>query len=269
MRDPLGQARAECPAQVVTIDGPDAVAFAHAQFSSDVAALAVGQWQFSAWLDAAGRVRAFFHLARPAESALLLLLRGRDAATVAGELARFVFRSKVKIAANATSALATGAALPLQAVRTTPLGLALGCGGHALELRSGADGDEAWYPEQLSAGWPWLPPDAEGRWLAPALSLERLGATVLGKGCYPGQEIIARIHFRGRVKRQLCRVALPRLPEAGTPLAGRILGPIVALGDHVQALAVLDDATKDVQTAGRPLVENGQDGLEVLCRWPA
>ena len=52
---------------LVTLEGPDAVAFAHAQFANDVAALAPGCWQWNAWLTPKGRVIAVFALARPAE----------------------------------------------------------------------------------------------------------------------------------------------------------------------------------------------------------
>ena len=45
-------------AQTLTIEGADAIAFAQAQFSSNLATLAVGHWQFSAWLDAQGLARA-------------------------------------------------------------------------------------------------------------------------------------------------------------------------------------------------------------------
>ena len=47
---------------LVTLEGPDAVAFAHAQFANDVAALAPGCWQWNAWLTPKGRVIAVFAL---------------------------------------------------------------------------------------------------------------------------------------------------------------------------------------------------------------
>jgi folate-binding Fe-S cluster repair protein YgfZ len=80
------------PAETLLIEGPDAIAFAQAQFSSKVSSLATGHWQFSAWLDPQGRVRALFHLARLADDRLLLLLRGGSAAAVVDALQRFVFR---------------------------------------------------------------------------------------------------------------------------------------------------------------------------------
>ncbi|MEE7565645.1 folate-binding protein, partial [Xanthomonas sp. Kuri4-3] len=60
--------------EVIRLQGPDAVAFAQAQFANDVPALAVGRWQWSAWLTAKGRVIALFQLYRATEDALMLVL---------------------------------------------------------------------------------------------------------------------------------------------------------------------------------------------------
>ncbi|MFS6628474.1 hypothetical protein, partial [Staphylococcus aureus] len=95
------------PAETLSIEGPDALAFAHAQFSSDVRSLAVGTWQFSAWLSAQGRVRALFHLACLDEQRLLLLLRGGEAGALGEALRRYVFRSRLTIAASPWRVLST------------------------------------------------------------------------------------------------------------------------------------------------------------------
>ena len=60
--------------QIVGLQGPEAAAYAQAQFSSDVSALAIGNWQWSAWLSAKGRVIAVFMLCRPSEDELLMVL---------------------------------------------------------------------------------------------------------------------------------------------------------------------------------------------------
>ena len=63
---------------LLELTGPDAVAFAQAQFSNDVPSLADGHWQWNAWLSPQGRVRFFFHLLRDDAQHLRLLLRGGD-----------------------------------------------------------------------------------------------------------------------------------------------------------------------------------------------
>lgn len=262
-------------AETLLIEGPDAVAFAHAQFSSKVTALAIGQWQFSAWLDPQGRVRTLFHLARIDDDKLLLLLRGGDAAAMADALRRFVFRSRLTLSAPSTGALAIGEALPLHDVRIDGATISLGCGLHALRMVSAEAGDTEWHLPQLRLGWPWLPMQTLGKCLAPTLSLQRLHAAAIDKGCYPGQEIVARLHFRGGCKRYLYSVTLSQAVAAGETLRidDRQIGAVlnVVVDEIVEALVILND--DDVANAidGRiALTLNDQPLLIQLGqRWPA
>lgn len=230
-------------AELVSIEGADAVAFAHAQFSSDLAALADGQWQFSAWLDPQGRVRALFHLLRLDGQRLRLLLRGGDANELASQLQRYVFRAKASITPS-SAPLGTGAPLPLHASHTGGSTLLLGCGTHSLEV--GGPGDDAWRLAHVRAGWPWLPDGLTGELLAASVGLDRLGATALDKGCYPGQEIVARLHYRGGNKRHLQHVRLSRPLPPGSALRadGQVwmqLLDVVPVDSAAEALAVVHD----------------------------
>ncbi len=251
-------------AETLLIDGPDAIAFAHAQFSSNVIALAVGHWQFSAWLDPQGRVRFFFHLVRLADDRLLLLLRGGSAASMVALLHRFVFRSKVKLKALEARALSTGPAMPLHTALANQENILLGCDNHSLRISSDhffheqnpgeviADGgNDAWRLLQLRAGWPWLPDSLLNELLPPALSLQRLQGVVIDKGCYPGQEIVARMHFRGGSKKHLHRVAVSQANFFAPQSSGKTLRigsaekgcllDVFDSGADVEALAVLND----------------------------
>lgn len=232
-------------AQTLSIEGADAMAFAQAQFSGNLQALAIGRWQFNAWLDAQGRVLALFQLARVAEDGLLLLLRGGDAAHMAQSLQRFVFRAKVRLTAHAPRPLGTGPALDTYAVDREGDAYRFGCGDHSLIVGTG-HADDAWRLPQVLAGWPWLPADALGTLLPPALSLERLQAVSFDKGCYPGQEIVARLHYRGGHKRHMHCVVLSQHLTGGTLLRHGDQGAVrlldVASDDaRARALAVIDD----------------------------
>lgn len=232
-------------AETLSIEGPDALAFAQAQFSSNVDALDIGRWQFSAWLDAQGRVRALFHLARLTDDLLVMLLRGGDAATAAAALKRFVFRSRLRIEASAPRRLATGAALPLHAVvHSGHDACVLGCGDHSMQIGSNSDSD--WRLLQVHAQWPWLPDNALDTFLPASLKLDRLQATALDKGCYPGQEIVARLHYRGGNKRHMHRVELSQALPAGSVLHEHDvelmhLLDVVPLDSGATALAVMRD----------------------------
>jgi folate-binding protein YgfZ len=231
-------------AELVSLEGADAIAFAQAQFSSNLASLADGQWQFSAWLDAQGRVKYLFHLMRLDEQHLRLLLRGGEAQALAGELQRYVFRARVRVIALPAQQLATVEAMALHEAVKQDDALVLGCGSHALKLS--AQGDDGWRLPQLRAGWPWLVHGTAGELLPAWLDLGALGATALDKGCYPGQEIVARMHYRGGSKRHLHRLRLSRAVPPGSVLELGGQPPIqlldvVATTDGGETLAVVHD----------------------------
>lgn len=263
--------RANHQAETLLIEGPDAVAFAQSQFSSDVSSLSVGRWQFSAWLDAQGRVRALFHLARLGEHSLLLMLRGGRADTLAEALRRFVFRSKLRLEAMPARALGTTDAMDMHEVRETDVGVILGCGSHALSI--GAQQDEDWRAEHIRMGWPWLPDEALDALLPPALSLERLQGIAFDKGCYPGQEIAARLHYRGGHKRHMYCVVLSQCVPAGHVLRDEHNDAVFVLdcvraNESSTALAVINDAVLDCNE--KPAFSwNGElVEVEFQRRWP-
>ena len=201
-------------AETLAIEGPDAIAFAQAQLSSRVDDIPTGQWRFSAWLDAKGRVIALFHVARIADDRLLLLLRGGRAQDIVDAMKRYVFRSKVTLTAFAPRALSTGAAMNMHEVAHSDAHTSFGCDTHSFVI--GEASDDAWHLPQLHMGWPWLPDDALNQLLPPMISLHHLQAVSVDKGCYPGQEIVARLHYRGGNKRHMHSVVLSRQVAAGT-----------------------------------------------------
>ncbi len=229
-------------AELVELAGPDARAFAQAQFSSDVTRLQTGAWQWSAWLDAQGRVRNVFALLRADDERLVAWLPLGAARTMAGELGRYVMRSKLSIGALEDwrlLALTAPMPAPMQ-VQALDAGWTLALPGAtrtlallpaAATLEADADPHAAHLArlrlEAITAGLPWLDASLSGEFVAPALGLDRLGATSLDKGCYPGQEIVARLHYRGGNKRHCRRlsIATDRVPGPGdTVLAGAIEG---------------------------------------------
>ena len=259
-------------AQAIFLEGPDAAAFAHSQFTSQVTALPSGQWQFSSWLDAQGRVRNLLHLARLSDEQFLLLLRGGDATQFAEALRRFVFRSRVKLSVVEGKNLSTGDALPAHIVDIKDDIVRLGCGSHSMQIGNAVAHDNAWQRAQLHAGWPWLPDAALNELLPPALSLHRLGAVALDKGCYPGQELVARLHYRGGNKRHLHRIRLSQAVEAGVELHRgdrefvRLL-TVISQNDVIEALAVMPDETAGNITQGTENTSDDGVSITLLESW--
>jgi tRNA-modifying protein YgfZ len=238
----LPAARSVLPGGVIEFDGRDAAAFAQAQLMNDVRGLADGQWQWTGWLTPKGRVIALGALLRHAADRYWLLLPDASASTLVDQLRRFVFRSKLTISVrddiHAAGLWLDPAALGSSARhaaftcidRVTTLdfsgerarSLLLGEGSalepllqaHHAEL-AGAD---AWAVEDLAHGLPRIDPHAGAMHTPQMLALDRLGAYSVRKGCYPGQEIVARTHFLGQSKRALRRTRSPVALRSGDEL---------------------------------------------------
>jgi folate-binding protein YgfZ len=201
--------------QVIALEGPDAPAFAQAQFANDLRPLTIGHWQWNGWLTPKGRVIALFALLRSEEHRLHLVLPDGRASDLAAALQRYVLRRKLVIRVE-TDLQAWGRwRAPAQAagatIGTTANGIELDYGGaqlprslwlaHRPPTDAIAQTDPAWRQADLRLGLPRLPPEQCSQWTPQQLGLERLQAYSVHKGCYPGQEIVARTHFLGRAKR--------------------------------------------------------------------
>ena len=266
---------------VLAVTGRDAVKFAHAQFMSDVAALAPGHWHWSGWLTPKGRVIALFALLKLDDEALWLLLPDFDAGELASQLQRYVFRSKVELEPRDGLRASGAFAAPMQAA-----GAAFARIGDSIELDFGGDGgprtlridatpaaddskpQSEWLAFDLAHGLPRLPASQREHWTPQQLSLERLRAFSVKKGCYPGQEIVARTHFLGQAKRGLVALsaAAPIPVGADVELDGAAIGKVVSASpaEPCFALAVLplDRGSGALTAAGLGLNDIGlRDGL--------
>ncbi|NUO76263.1 MAG: folate-binding protein YgfZ [Lysobacter sp.] len=279
-----GQAFALPGHRVIELSGRDAAAFAQAQFMNDVNALAPGQWQWSGWLTPKGRVIALLALLRLADERLWLLLPDADADAFAAALRRFLFRSKTTIVVRddvralgryAAPDAARGAVLAGDETVGLELDYSGDGGARSLRLVVAADqaGDEAaaarWAQDDLRHGLPRLGPSQVEQWTPQQLSLERLRAFSVKKGCYPGQEIVARTHFLGKAKRGLALLESAFAVNAGAELRTpeAVLGTVVCAADdgprHL-ALAVvpLERGATELSIDGHAVSEHALlDGL--------
>lgn len=242
---------------VLALAGRDALAFAQAQTMNDVAALADGQWHWNGWLTPKGRLVALFALLRLDAETVWLVLPDADPHALAARLQTFVFRSKVALQVRGDLSV-SGAMLPpaqasgsrLAGDAATGIELDLGGAGGPRALRIGpvpgredASALARWRAYDLEHGLPRLDPAQAGHWTPQQLSLDRLHAYSVKKGCYPGQEIVARTHFLGQAKRGtvLLRPVMEVAPGAAVLQDGAQLGSVVATagGGAPLALAVL------------------------------
>ena len=256
---------------VMTARGRDAAAFLQAQTMNDVGRLETGHWHWNGWLTPKGRVVALFALLRTGDDEFALVLPDHPADALREALQRYVFRSRVALAADGMWRVAGGSPV----AGCTGAVAARADGGWALDF--GGDGgprtlrllpadcevatpnpatDAAWRAFDIAHGLPRLGPDQVAAWTPQMLSLERLGAFSLKKGCYPGQEIVARTHYLGQARRELARLRGHDLDEGAAVSDGeRDAGKVVCVtADGSEALAVLAaDAGERLETAGRPI----------------
>jgi hypothetical protein len=229
---------------VADIRGDDAAGFLHAQLCGDVLAMAPGQCRFTAWCTPQGRVVAAFVLARSASGFRMILCRD-IAARFLEKLRKYVLRSRVELVDRGAEIRIAGwhgapAAPPvpdhgrvwayaeLEGLATAALPGSQGnrllfCGAPSAlaALKATPEQLPGWILEDVAAGIPWIGASLSEKFLPQELDLESLGGLSYTKGCFPGQEIIQRVHSRGRLKRALRRFSAAAAPP---PPAARILG---------------------------------------------
>lgn len=231
----------------VRVQGADALRFLQGQLSNDTQQLTATRSQLAGLHSAQGRVIALLRLMLVGPDEVLAVLPRELAAPVAARLAKYVLRAKAKVTeASAdwkmhglmteTPAEASGAgdasvgALPTELnaqvqdgtsfiVRVAPDQWLAASPVSATAPVAGADDAslrERWRARDIANGIPQVYAATSEAFVAQMLNLDVLGAIAFDKGCYTGQEIIARAHYRGRVKRRMQRfrsVALASLSE--------------------------------------------------------
>jgi folate-binding protein YgfZ len=188
------------------VSGADARSFLQGQLSADIDALAPARPLLASCNSAQGRVQAVVWLVERSDG-IALLLPASVLERTALRLRKYVLRSKVAID-------------QLQELPDLP------------EAHAYREPD--WRLAGIRAGLPQVYPETHEAFVAQMLNLDLLGGVSFEKGCYTGQEIIARTHFRGAIKRRMFLFKSSSPPAVpGT----RILAGDQHAGDVVDAAA--------------------------------
>ena len=263
---------------LLAVTGDDAAAFLQGQLTNDVQALAPGGAQRNGWCSPKGRLLATFLLMRR-DDGFLMMLPAEIAEPVAKRLRMFVLRSKVKIedaserfrsigiagkgaVAAAAAAFGRAPAVMASVERDGSLCVALAIDRfvvlaaiesapalwEALAREATQAGKDAWDWTAIRAGIPTVVAKTQDEFVPQMANFELVGGVSFKKGCYPGQEIVARTQYRGILKK---RMALAHV-EGATPTPGQsVYSP--AFGDQ--------SAGTVVNAAAAP--EGGHDFLVV------
>src|SRR5882672_6763420 len=201
---------------VLSVTGDDARDFLHAQLTNDIQGLAPDRAALAGWCSAQGRLLASFLVIRSPHGYLLQLARDL-APAVAKRLGMFVLRSKVKVADESAAWIQDGIwdadwqqpdVAWKDGVATVRVGerryLQLSSKEKSIETAN-ADEDE-WTLQEIRAGRPFISSATQDKFVPQMVNLEKLGGIDFQKGCYPGQEIVARAQYRGQVKRRMVQM---------------------------------------------------------------
>ena len=260
------------------VSGEDRRDFLQGQLSQDMAAITPERASQAAWCNRQGRVLCLMTVV-DWDGALFLLLPAELAQDCATGLGRYTLRAKVRIELSdepVFGCVGSDMLFPLGARASRPRrgqdallpSAAWACcsgpgycavrlpgdGRRALLLGEPPGGitiapESSWTPERwrladIEAEIPWLGAETSGQFLAHSLNLDLSGAVSFTKGCYVGQEIIARMKYRGTPKRRMRRVQLASDAgvKAGAKVAHPDLGKITVIsaapaGDSIETLA--------------------------------
>ena len=234
---------------LIGIAGDDAATFLHNQITNDVEHLGTSEARLAGYCTPKGRLQATFLMWRDAESIYLQLPRAIQA-PLQKRLTMFVLRTKAKLRdateeENVAAVLGFGGMKAEAALRAQGLDLpaapyAVVHGEHGMVIRLadafeaprflwltssataqaalpalGAElalgGNAAWHLSAIHAGVPQIGPGTQEQFVPQMINYELLGGVNFKKGCYPGQEIVARSQYLGKLKR---RTALATLADA-------------------------------------------------------
>ena len=229
--------------------GDDAQAFLHNQFTSDVNHLESGAAQYAAWCSPKGRMLASFILWRD-DSGIRGLVSADLLAPILKRLHIYVFRSKVKIVDLSPDVQCIGLSGPNAETALQKAGLAVSSVPmlttsnpaatvirldekrfiivarsesapslwESLSQTATPAGAAAWLWLDIQAGIPGITEATKESFIPQMINFDKIGGVSFHKGCYPGQEVVARTQYLGKVKRHLYRFHAASDIAAGQPI---------------------------------------------------
>ncbi len=227
---------------VIQAQGEDAANFLHNQLSNDVLLLPVGQSRLAAFCSAKGRMQASFIVVKTAPDTVLLVLSLDLLAQTLKRLSMFVLRAKVKMT-DATgqwqlrgllgdsAKVLVGDAAPWQTMAQdgahtvafypavlggSKISRALWIAPTDQALPTGGDvSADVWQWAEVMSGVTLVTQPVFEAFVPQMMNYESVGGVNFKKGCYPGQEVVARSQFRGTLKRRTALVHSPVALAAG------------------------------------------------------
>jgi len=242
--------------RVLAVSGPERLSFLQGQLTQDVASARPDATVMAGWADAKGRLLFAGHLFSSSADALALLVPADLADALLKRLRMYVLRAKAEVTLlnlNILGLLGTpGSSVTGQLVRIQAeqqRHILLSPVGDTVRGSTTASPRSVWELADIAAGIPIIVSQTTGEFVPQMVNLDLLGGISFTKGCYTGQEIVARMKYLGRVKRRMLRFMAPGVPPtAGAALYAErgTVGQVVSsapteTGSEFLAVVVLDD----------------------------
>jgi len=228
---------------LIALSGPDASHFLHNQLTNDVEHIAPHEVRLAGYCSPKGRLLASFLLWKSADVLILQLPRELQA-TIQKRLQMFVLRAKVKLVDITDEHILLGlagkqAAAALSAwfpeMPTAPYTQVQSDAGTLLRVMDAngapryqwlappalaqnawldltttvqATGAATWRLGDIAAGIPQIRPATQEQFVPQMVNYECIGGVNFKKGCYPGQEIVARTQYLGKLKRRMALASI-------------------------------------------------------------
>ena len=252
---------------VIRLTGEDAAKFLHGQLTQDFALLNLEQARLAAFCSAKGRMQASFIGFKRSPTEILLVCSRDLLASTLKRLSMFVMRAKAKLtdasedyglyglAGTATQTTARSEPWALTTLGDASVVNLYPANGVPRQLwvapvgASAPQGEvlpaETWAWSEVRSGVATLTQPVFEAFVPQMLNYESIGGVNFKKGCYPGQEVVARSQFRGTLKRRAFVAHCDALPVVGQEIFGD-LDAEQPVGLVVQVAAVPQGGGSDV-----------------------
>ena len=247
--------------RVLTVSGPERAGFLQGQLTQDVNLAGADSTLLSGWADARGRLLFaghLFTLGAGIDAPLALLVPESLAGSLLKRMQMYVLRAKVQIEVSSLAAYGlytagspvdAGSGQRLRIARDSTRTLLIGPAHDPATVDGSQQARNDWLLADIRAGIPTIGMATSGEFIPQMVNLDLLDAISFSKGCYTGQEIIARTKYLGRVKRRMLRFSADSPPPAsGAPVhASRgTVGQVVSAaatpeGCEMLAVITIDD----------------------------
>ncbi|MEM7280927.1 MAG: hypothetical protein AAF438_04800 [Pseudomonadota bacterium] len=187
------------------VSGEDTLSFLQGQLSNDVSGIGEDHSLLASISNAKGRVLAVMYLVKH-QHGLLLVLPEELTSNIKNHLQHFVFRAKVSISIWQGQVFADRPdSTEAKGVSQIPVDSNLALYISEQQFEAETDASSLW----ISSGRPWVLATTQEQFVAQMLNLDLMGGIDWNKGCYTGQEIIARTHYLGKHKRRMLQFEAP------------------------------------------------------------